>query len=123
MLLLSVGGVASTVSLPCQRMHRGRGIGREANPREARNGTIARGRQHGGRKMATWSRCTRSGARTSTVYINLENVLTVDRFPQGYTLITLRDGKTETVQEEPDIVLRPISVPDADHPTRHDAAL
>ena len=66
--------------------------------------------------MATWSRCTRSGARTSTVYINLENVLTVDRFPQGYTLITLRDGKTETVQEEPDIVLRPISVPDADHP-------
>jgi hypothetical protein len=61
--------------------------------------------------MATWSRCTRSGALTSTVYINLENVLTVDRFPQGYTLITLRDGKTETVQEEPDIVLRPITVP------------
>ena len=71
--------------------------------------------------MATWPRCTRSGTLTSTVYINLENVLTVDRFPQGYTLITLRDGKTETVQEEPDI--GPISVPDADHPTRHDAAL
>ena len=60
--------------------------------------------------MASWSRCTRSetGSVKQVVYINLDQVLTVEsaHTTSGtHTLIKFANERAETVSEPPEIVV------------------
>jgi uncharacterized protein YlzI (FlbEa/FlbD family) len=60
--------------------------------------------------MATWFLCTRSlaatGVTSEPIYINLENVLTVER-QADLTTVTMVSGQTVVVDTMPEKVVRP----------------
>ena len=59
--------------------------------------------------MATWSLCTRSlasGLSSEPIYINLENVLTVERHAD-MTMVTMVSGHAVVVQTMPEKVIKP----------------
>ena len=60
--------------------------------------------------MATWSLCTRSlassGVSSEPIYINLENVLTVERHAD-ITTVTMIGGQIVAVDTMPDKVIKP----------------
>ena len=59
--------------------------------------------------MATWSLCARSLASSGSsqpIYINLENVLTVERH-SGITTVTMVSGQVVVVDTMPERVIKP----------------
>jgi hypothetical protein len=65
--------------------------------------------------MASWTRCTSWGDHPRTIYINLDQVLTVERLKHAggdYTIVTLVRGTSFNVVEEPDTVIRRIKAAD-----------
>ena len=60
--------------------------------------------------MATWSLCTRSlassGVSSEPIYINLENVLTVERHAD-ITTVMMVGGHTVVVDTIPEKVIKP----------------
>lgn len=59
--------------------------------------------------MATWSLCVRSiasGLSSEPIYINLENVLTVERHAD-MTMVTMVSGQTVVVDTMPEKVIKP----------------
>ena len=60
--------------------------------------------------MATWSLCARSlassGVSSEPIYINLENVLTVERHAD-ITTVMMVDGHTVVVDTIPEKVIKP----------------
>jgi hypothetical protein len=61
-----------------------------------------------GVEMATWSLCTRSMASSGSsqpIYINFENVLTVERH-SGITTVTLVSGQIVVVDTMPETVIK-----------------
>jgi len=60
--------------------------------------------------MPTWSLCARSmasGLSPEAIYINLENVLTVER-QADMTTVTLVSGQTVVVDTPPERVIKPM---------------
>jgi hypothetical protein len=60
--------------------------------------------------MTTWSLCTRSlassGVSSEPIYINLENVLTVER-QADITTVTMVGGQIVAVDTTPDKIIKP----------------
>jgi hypothetical protein len=56
--------------------------------------------------MSSWSICTRAltGTTKVRVYVNLDNVTLIERAGEN-TIIRFIDAKSETVIEEPDVIL------------------
>ncbi len=71
---------------------------------------VSRQFQSKGVEMATWSLCARSlassGVSSRPIYINLENVLTVER-QADITTVTMVGGHIVAVDTMPDAVIKP----------------
>jgi hypothetical protein len=61
-----------------------------------------------GVEMATWSLCTKvgSGQQKQRVFINLDNVVTIERIGER-TTVTFVNGGTEALATAPEDVIQP----------------